>query len=123
MKKTAFIFTFLLPALSICAADILTVVDAFKSGDAAMLTESMDSEVHIALPDNARRGNGAEAITALARFFEPGKVAGFAVAHHADKKETGFIAGKLTTARGDFRVNITYRIKADKILIQTIRIE
>jgi hypothetical protein len=45
------------------------------------------------------------------------------VAHHADKKDSGFIVGKLATGKGDFRVNITYQARDGKAIIQSVRIE
>jgi len=123
MKKTAFIFAFILPFLSMQAADITCITSAFKSGDAALLTGSMEVEVDMAVPGTARKGNGSDAIGVLARFFQSNKVSGFTVAHHADKKENGFIVGKLATDKGEFRVNITYCTKENNVLIQSIRIE
>ncbi|MDR2138293.1 MAG: DUF4783 domain-containing protein [Tannerella sp.] len=123
MKKTVFTFAFILSVLSVRATDIQVIAEAFQSGNAALLAACMDSEVDMALPETARRVNGQEAVDLLARFFAVGKVSGFTVAHHADKKESGFIVGKLSTEKGDFRVNITYQTKEDKVIIQSIRIE
>ncbi|MDR1675720.1 MAG: DUF4783 domain-containing protein [Tannerella sp.] len=123
MKKTVFTFAFILSVLSIQAADIKTIVNAFNSGNATLLAACMDTEVDMALPETARKVNGREAVDLLARFFEAGKVSGFTVAHHADKKKSGFIVGKLVTEKGDFRVNITYQTNNDSLMIQSIRIE
>ncbi|MDR3269071.1 MAG: DUF4783 domain-containing protein [Tannerella sp.] len=116
-------FAFILSVLSIQAADITIITNAFKSGNAVGLTENMDAGVHIAVPGTTRKGNSQEAIDLLTRFFQANKVSGFTVAHHADKKENGFIVGKLPTDKGEFRVNITYCVKDNKVLIQSIRIE
>ena len=59
----------------------------------------------------------------LTQYFESNKPTGFTVLHHADRKESGFIVGKLTTSTGELRVNITYGAKDDNVLIQSIRIE
>jgi hypothetical protein len=123
MKKLVCTFAFILSVLSVQAADITAIADAFKSGNATLLAACMDTEVDVALPDAARKVNGQEAVDLLNRFFEAGKVSGFTVAHHADKKESGFVVGKLATEKGDFRVNITYLTTDDKIVIQSIRIE
>ncbi|MDR2763586.1 MAG: DUF4783 domain-containing protein [Tannerella sp.] len=123
MKKMIFTFAFILSVLSIQAADIKAIIDAFKSGDATLLAICMDTEVDMALPETARQVNGQEAVNLLTRFFAAGKVSGFTVAHHADKKESGFIVGKLVTEKGDFRVNITYQTREDKAIIQSLRIE
>ncbi|MDR1335960.1 MAG: DUF4783 domain-containing protein [Tannerella sp.] len=123
MKKLICTLAFILSVLSTQAADITAIADAFKSGNATLLAACMDTEVDMALPETARKVNGREAVELLTRFFEAGKVSGFTVAHHADKKESGFVVGKLTTGKGDFRVNITYLTREDKVFIQSIRIE
>jgi hypothetical protein len=123
MRKLAFMFAFILCVLSIKAADISAISNAFKSGDAASLAGNMDTEVDIATPGTNRKGNSTETIAVLTRFFQANKPSGFTVVHQADKKETGFLVGKLATGKGEFRVNITYCTKNDKVLIQSIRIE
>ena len=59
----------------------------------------------------------------LNAFFGSHKPTGFTVVHHADKKENGFFVGKLPTASGEYRVNVTYRAEGDKAIIQSVRIE
>ncbi|MDR1938098.1 MAG: DUF4783 domain-containing protein, partial [Tannerellaceae bacterium] len=63
------------------------------------------------------------AVALLNSFFNSNKPANFTVVHNADKKESGFLVGKLATAKGEFRVNLTYRTENDKPIIQSIRIE
>jgi len=123
MKKMTCILVFTLSVLSIHAADITMIVNVFKEGNASGITGNMDTEVDIAVPGAANKGTGAEAVVILARFFESDKPTGFTTLHHADRKESGFIVGKLTTGKGEFRVNITYGVKDEKVLIQSIRIE
>ena len=56
-------------------------------------------------------------------FFKTGNISGFQVIHHADKKDRGFIVGKINANGKEYRVNITYRTENDKAIIQSIRIE
>ncbi|MDR0756594.1 MAG: DUF4783 domain-containing protein [Tannerella sp.] len=105
------------------AADITTISNAFASGSMTSLAANMDAEIDLALQGKAQRKNVAEAIAQLNRFVETNKPTGFTVVHHADKKESGFLVGKLVTGNGEFRVNVTYAIKNDKVIIQSIRIE
>jgi hypothetical protein len=123
MRKIICLFVFALSILSINAADITGIISIFKDGKASGSAGNMDTEVDIAVPGTTRKGTGAEAVTILTRFFESEKPTGFTVLHHADRKETGFIVGRLTTGNGEFRVNITYGVKENKALIQSIRIE
>lgn len=123
MRKLIFIFVCALSVLSMQAVDITLVSNAFKSGDAAMLSNNMNSEVDIAVPNVSQKGSGADATAVLSQFFQANKPSGFTVAHHADKNDSGFIVGKLQTSTKEFRVNITYIVKEGKLLIQSIRIE
>ena len=123
MRKIVCIVVFALSVLTLKAVDITMIINAFKEGKAAGIAGNMDTEVDITVPGATKKGTGAEAVAILTRFFESDKPAGFTVLHQADKNETGFVVGKLTTGKGDFRVNITYGTKENTVLIQSIRIE
>jgi hypothetical protein len=123
MKKIIFTLIFILFVLSIRAANITLVSDAIKAGNADLLKDKMSEEVDISVPGTSKKGSGADAVTILKDFFRTNKVSGFTVAHHADKNESGFFVGKLTTDKDEYRVNITYTTKDGNILIQIIRIE
>lgn len=123
MKRLLLTLALVFSFLSVMAADITTISKAFKEGNATTLTEAMDQEVDIALPGSSKKCNGSDAIKMLSTFFASNKPSGFTVVHHADKKDAGFFVGKLPTASGEYRVNITYRADGDKAIIQSIRIE
>lgn len=123
MKKLIIAFAFLLSVFGMQAADITTITNAFKGGNASALTASMDDEVDMAIPGSSKKTNGSDAVAMLNAFFTSHKPSGFSVLHHADKKENGFFVAKLPTSAGEFRVNITYRADGDKAIIQSIRIE
>jgi hypothetical protein len=123
MGKILFSIVFMVTALYLQAADINPVSNAFKAGNADLLKNNMASEVDMVVPGVSKKGNGNEAIAILKSFFQSQKPTGFTVAHHADKNESGFIVGKLTTENKEFRVNITYTAKDGNILITVIRIE
>jgi hypothetical protein len=122
MKKYMLAFA-LMSVTSLYAADITIISNAFASGSMTSLAANMDTEVDLALQGKAQKMDGAQAIAQLNRFVETNKPTGFTVAHHADRKETGFLVGKLATGNGEFRVNVTYAVKNNKITIQSIRIE
>ncbi len=123
MKKLIFIFVGILMAMSTQAIDITIIINTFKSGDAAMLSNNMNTEVDIAVPNMSQKGSGADAIAVLTQFFQANKPSGFTVAHHADKNDSGFIVAKLQTSTKEFRTNITYLVKEGKLFVQSIRIE
>lgn len=123
MKRLFLTLALFLSFLSVMAADIIPISNAFKGGNASSLNGSMDTEVDVALPGTSKKCNGNEAVSILNAFFNTNKPTGFTVVHHADKNDSGFFVGKLPTASGEYRVNITYRADRNKAIIQSIRIE
>lgn len=123
MKRLLLTFALIFSALSIQAADINSISNAFKGGNASGLSGSMDKEVDVAIPGSSKKCNGSEAVSMLTVFFGTHEPSGFSVVHHADKKENGFFVAKLPTSTGEYRVNITYRADGNKAIIQSIRIE
>ena len=123
MKRILLTFTLILSFLSVQAADITNISNAFKGGNASSLSAVMDQEVDMAIPGSSKKCDGNEAVSMLNTFFNANKPTGFSVVHHADKNESGFFVAKLPTASKEYRVNITYRAEGDKAIIQSIRIE
>ncbi len=123
MKRLLLLLAFVCSSLLMYAADITPISNAFKVGNATTLTGAMDKQVDVALKGTSQKCNESEAVTLLTSFFRNNKPSGFTVVHHADKKEVGFFVGKLPTATGEYRVNITYRTEGNKAIIQSIRIE
>ena len=123
MKRLFLTLALVLSFLSVMAADITPISNAFKTGNASSLNSSMDVEVDMALPGASKKCNASEAVSMLVSFFGSNKPTSFTVVHHADKKENGFFVGKLPTASGEYRVNVTYRSEGNKAIIQSIRIE
>ena len=112
MKRLFLTLALVLSVLSVMAADIVPISNAFKRGNVSSLSESMDKQVDMALPGSSKKCNANDAVSMLNAFV-----------HHADKKETGFFVGKLPTSSGEYRVNVTYRAEGNKAIIQSIRIE
>lgn len=123
MKRLLLTFAMILATLGMQAADITSISNAFKGGNASSLSGAMDKEVDMALPGSSKKCDGTEAASMLSAFFGSNKPSGFSVVHHADKKESGFFVGKLPTSTGEYRVNVTYRAEGNKAIIQSIRIE
>lgn len=124
MKRFVIIIcTLVFSLLYVNAADITSISNAFKAGNASTLTASMDKEVDVAVPGSSKKCNGSEAVALLNTFFESNKPTGFSVLHNADKKDSGFLVGKLPTSKGEFRVNVTYHSEGEKAIIQSVRIE
>ena len=123
MGKILFLILLTVTTPYLQAADVTPVSNAFKAGNADLLKNNMASEVDVVTPGVSKKGADSDAIAILKSFFQAHKPTGFTIAHHADKNESGFLVGKLTTANKAFRVNITYTIKDGKMFITVIRIE
>lgn len=119
MKRLFLTLALVLSVLSVMAADILPISNAFKGGNASSLSGSMDKEVDMALPGSSKKCNANDAVSMLNTFFGGNKPTGFTVVHHADKKENGFFVAKLPTSSGEYRVNVTYRAEGNKAIIQS----
>lgn len=123
MKRTVFTLMLLFGFLSAGAVDLAPVSTAFKAGNATALAPWMDKEVDMAVPGTSRICPATEALALLDAFFKANKPAAFVLLHNADKKDSGFLVGKLNAGNKSFRVNITYRTGENKLIIQSIRIE
>ena len=123
MKRLLLTFAMTFALVCAQAADITSISNAFKAGNASALVSSMDKEIDVAVPETSKKCDGSQAVTVLTSFFKAAKPSDFRVVHHADKNESGFFVGKLQTSSGEFRVNITYRSEGNKAIIQSIRIE
>ena len=118
MKRLLLTFALIFAFVCAQAADITSISNAFKAGNASSLSGAMDKVVDVALPSSSKKCNGSEAVSMLSSFFSSNKPSGF-----SDKKESGFLVGKLPTSSGEYRVNITYRAEGNTAIIQSIRIE
>ena len=123
MKRILMLMIGLFSWICIQAADINTISNAFKNGNATTLSSSMDKEIDVAILGTSKKCDSKEAISLLNNFFSKNKPSNFTVVHHADKKENGFLVGKLPAGTQEYRVNITYRTENNKAIIQSIRIE
>lgn len=123
MKRTTVVLVMLFSFICANAADITPISNAFKAGDATSLAGWMDQEVDMAIPGATQKCSAGEAVTLLNAFFKSNKPSGFSVLHNADRKENGFLVGKLPVAGKEYRVNVTYRTDGNKAIIQSIRIE
>jgi len=121
MKRYVLLFALFFPCLYAQAADMKLIAGAFKSGDVSSLV--WEEEVDITLPDASRKCDARSAVSLLNTFFKTNKPAEFDILHNADKKDAGFLVGKLTTSQSTFRVNVTYRIEGNQTIIQSIRIK
>lgn len=123
MRRITLMLSLLILSLGLYAANVNPIATAFTSGNASILENSMDKEVDIVLLSDTKNCSGKEAVRLLSEFFASNKPSGFTVVHQAEKTTTGFYVGKLNCGQAGYRVNITYKISGNSILIRSIRIE
>ena len=104
MKRLLLTFALIFAFVCAQAADITSISNAFKAGNASSLSGAMDKVVDVALPGSSKKCNGSEAVSMLSSFFSSNKPSGF-------------------SSSGEYRVNITYRAEGNTAIIQSIRIE
>lgn len=69
MKRLFLTLALVLSVLSVMAADIVPISNAFKRGNVSSLSGSMDKEVDMALPGSSKKCNANDAVSMLNAFF------------------------------------------------------
>ncbi|MGL4227146.1 MAG: DUF4783 domain-containing protein [Tannerellaceae bacterium] len=99
------------------------IAAAFKQGNAQALSSDFDTVVDIQIGSQSGKVAPREAVKKLESFFRQNTPSGFDVVHSGEKRESGFMVGKLTTSGRTYRVNITYKVANNNLIIQSIRID
>lgn len=76
MKRLFLTLALVLSVLSVMAADIVPISNAFKRGNVSSLSGSMDKEVDMALPGSSKKCNANDAVSMLNAFFGGNKPTG-----------------------------------------------
>ena len=69
MKRLLLTFALIFAFVCAQAADITSISNAFKAGNASSLSGAMDKVVDVALPSSSKKCNGSEAVSMLSSFF------------------------------------------------------
>ena len=68
MKRLLLTFALIFAFACAQAADITSISNAFKAGNASSLSGAMDKVVDVALPGSSKKCNGSEAVSMLPHF-------------------------------------------------------
>lgn len=68
MKRLLLTFALIFAFVCAQAADITSISNAFKAGNASSLSGAMDKVVDVALPGSSKKCNGSEAVSMLSSF-------------------------------------------------------
>lgn len=99
------------------------ITDSFRKGNAALLNGNLANRVTLVLPGSNTETDSSAAERELEKFFRGYRPSDFSLLHKTQKGDSGFTVGKLTTAKGEYRVHLLFRQENNKYLIHQIRID
>lgn len=95
----------------------------FSSGDEYVVGKSMGAKVFYVTYPIRKMLPKDGAIKMLGEFFAEKQARGFSIVHDSRQDNVRYIIGKLTTAKGEYRVHLLLNISATNEEITQIRIE
>ena len=96
---------------------------AIRSGDTAVLSKYMNTNVELVILDKDDVYSKAQAQQILQQFFSKNKPESFVILHKGGKDTTQYFIGTLKTKDKKFRVYYLLKKKKGKQLIYQLRIE
>lgn len=122
------IFSFLIagliiPLMSFAASGVDDIIKALKSADAEQVAGFFDSKVDISVPGKTGAYNKPQAESILKDFFNNNKIQSFEEKHRGENNGMEYCTGNLITQNGVYKTTFFTKLKGDKQLIQTLRIE
>ena len=105
------------------AAEMDSIVNAMKYGDAGMLSHYFDTRIDIDLPDKSDNFSKQQAQMIMKDFFTNNAVQNFEIKHKGEKNGSQYCIGILTTKNGKFRTTLFMKQKGDKQLLQEISLQ
>jgi len=124
MIFTFLIATFILPCISFANIEgIDDVIAALKKGDAATMANFFDNNVEISIIGKTGTYTTKQAEGILKSFFDNNSVQTFETVHKGENNSSIYCTGNLITSNGVYRTTVFMKIKGDKSVIQTLRLE
>ena len=114
---------FITSAFRPTGAGLDNVITALKSGNAQELSQYMDDNIEISLPDKSDSYSRAQAVMVLKDFFKNNAVTGFEVKFKGDNGGSQYCVGTLSTHSGSYRTTVFMKTKDGKQLVKEIRFQ
>jgi hypothetical protein len=95
------------------------LTNAFKTGNAKEITNYLGQSTAINISGDEHNCNKVQAEQVLKNFFEKNAVKTFSLLFEGGKEPSKYSIGKLSTTKGEFRVNILFKSN----IIVELRIE
>ncbi len=99
------------------------LVNAIGMGDASAMSAWFHQSLEMAILEEEYETSKNQASRILENFFKKYEPSGFSISFEGSKKESRYAIGTLTTAKGNFRVNMFFLSKEGKRLIYYLSIE
>ncbi|MBL7727317.1 MAG: DUF4783 domain-containing protein [Dinghuibacter sp.] len=127
MKKFLHFAGFLLTTAVLVSFTFIEPIDevmaALRSGNANALSKYFDNTVEISLPDRSNAYSKTQAEVVMKDFFQTKTVRTFDKDYMSNNGNSIFCIGTLSTKSGNYRTTIHMKTRADRQLLQEIRIE
>lgn len=99
------------------------ISDAFRDGNSTELSAFFNNKIELILPTNSDIHSKQQAQFMMRDFFQTYSPKSFNIIHEGIRENATFAIGKLTSARGNFRVVILTKNEGGNELIHQLRIE
>ena len=96
---------------------------AMEDGDATKLAQFFHESLELTIQDKDYVASKNQATRIMENFFKEHPPTGFSISFEGTKEKSRYAIGNLTTAKGNFRVNIFFMNKDDKRLVYYMSIE
>jgi hypothetical protein len=114
----------MIPAVSAQSGDIPEgIIRAFKAGNAAELAKHFYTNIDLVILDKEDIYSKTQAEQILRKFFTDHRPASFKIIFEGGKETSRYAIGSLSTASGNFRVNLLIKNQDGTPLIHQLRIE
>lgn len=122
MKTVLAVFLFIFPVLFADLSD--NIAAAIRTGNAKEVSKYFADNVDMKVLDQENIYSKAQAELILKDFFSKHPVKAFTLAHKsAERNDSQFAIGTLTTANGNYRVHFLMKKSASGMAIHQFRIE
>ncbi len=105
------------------ASDFSQIIEAIKTGNVEVLSKMFDTSIDLKVLDQENVFTQAQAKLILKDFFSKNPPQSFSINHEGGTEASRFAIGKLSTAKGNYRIYFLIKKKGDELLIQKFRIE
>lgn len=123
--KLFILLLFLGPTTILNQPNFNAVITALKQSNTTLLAQHLDASVELVINDSDGNYTKVQAISIISEFLITNKPNNCIIAHSGSARDQGsyYCISKLSTGSMNYRVNIFFKEKSGKFLIQEIRIE